>query len=297
MKKSKSIYRRFPGAIICAILLAFTLSACGSPSPSFSGDLSLSTPPYESPYDWEKLSSSNGRFSYSEQGERVSRTGIDVSSHQGSINWQAVSQDGIEFAFIRLGYRGYSEGGINLDAFFEENYLGATGVGIPVGVYFFSQAISEEEALAEARFVLDQLRGRTLQYPIVYDFEPVNVGAGGGRANEISDYQRTRNALTFCETIEAAGYPTMIYGNTADINSYYLNILGKRDIWFAEYDTPFPGGQFDFTIWQYTSTGQVAGIEPDVDLNIELVRGEQDSGEQESDEQSSNEHGLGTSPN
>lgn len=260
--------------IYVSVACAF-LAACASSTLAERDELELALDaPYVSPYDFDGLTLENGRFAYTVQGELVSRTGIDVSSHQRSIDWQAVATDDIEFAFIRLGYRGYSEGLLNLDEYFEENYRNATEAGLEVGVYFFSQALTEEEARAEAQFVLDQLSGRQLDYPIAYDFEPVTSDGDIGRANTIEDHQRTSNAVAFCEVIEAAGYPTMIYGNTKDINAYYLEVLGDRPIWFAEYDAAFPSGQFDFVIWQYSSTGEVSGITTGVDLNIELVHKE-----------------------
>jgi GH25 family lysozyme M1 (1,4-beta-N-acetylmuramidase) len=238
------------------------------------------------------------RLVYSQNGKQVSRTGIDVSAHQGTINWQAVAADGIDFVFIRIGNRGYTEGQIFLDEQFEENYLGATKAGLSVGVYFFSQALNNQEAKEEAEFVLRTLGGRKLSYPVVYDFEPVSDAAG--RANNIDRHQLTNNALTFCAIIEAAGYHTMIYGNNRDVSSYYLDVLfgdswhdGKagakaptagqgtsgntlgasgmeRNIWFAEYDSNIPNAKFDFKIWQYSNSGNVAGILTSVDMNIEL---------------------------
>ncbi len=254
------------------LALSMMLSACNA-SPSIDTNrLGLpSEIPYESPYNWEGLTVENGRFAYSEEGQHLSRAGIDVSAHQGSIDWQSVAADGIEFAFIRMGYRGASEGLLNLDEFFEANISGAANAGIDTGVYFFSQALNEDEAREEAQFLLDHLGGRSLQYPIAYDFEPVYLDGVEGRANTISAHQQTSNARAFCEVIEAAGYPTLIYGNAKDIGRYFLDALDGRPIWFAEYDASYPSGQFDFVIWQYSSTGQVAGIATNVDMNIELI--------------------------
>jgi GH25 family lysozyme M1 (1,4-beta-N-acetylmuramidase) len=260
----------------CALVLTCALAAC-NPFSRVSFD-SLELPgeaAYTSPYDWSGLSYQNGRFCYSEGGERLSRLGIDVSSHQGSIQWPAVAADGIDFAFIRVGNRGFTEGQLYLDERFEQNYQGATEAGLSVGAYFFSQALNEDEARAEARFVLEHLAGRVLSYPIVYDFEPVQDT--NGRANHVSAHQRTSNALAFCQTVEAAGYQTMLYGNAKDISQYYLEVLRGHNIWFAEYDASYPSGQFDFTIWQYSNAGQVAGIATNVDMNIELIHVERDA--------------------
>jgi GH25 family lysozyme M1 (1,4-beta-N-acetylmuramidase) len=226
-------------------------------------------PAYVSPYDWANLIHRDGRFVYEQNGAVVSRFGIDVSEHQGVIDWNAVANDGVTFAFIRLGNRGYTEGGLRLDAQYSANIEGAQAVGIEVGVYFFSQAINEDEAREEAEFVLEHLDGRLLNYPVVYDFEP--VGASDGRANRISPQQVTSNARVFCERIEASGYPTMIYGNARDIARYGAEFLANHKVWYAEYDALQPNGQFDFVIWQFTSNGTVAGIDQRVDLNIQFM--------------------------
>ena len=260
------------GLSVCLVVglvgLAFGLTACRSSLPIDFDRLLNVEPAYVSPYNWDNLSLENERFMYRKSGELVSRTGIDVSSHQGSINWSAVAKDGISFAFIRLGNRGFTEGQVYLDEYFEDNYRGATEAGLLVGVYFFSQAINQAEAEEEARFVLETLGGRTLNYPVVYDFEPVSDP--NGRANRLSRHDLTSNALAFCESIEAGGYQAMIYGNAKDISQYYLDVLGKRQIWFAEYGASYPSGRFDFSIWQYTSSGRVAGIQTNVDINIQL---------------------------
>jgi len=252
--------------LLCVVLLATQSIACASPR---FGDLSLPDFGYISPYDWENLSSENGRYTYWQDNAQVSRTGIDVSEHQGSIDWAAVADDGIDFVIIRIGNRGYTEGQISVDEQFEANLAGARSHGILVGVYFFSQAIDEEEALAEADFVLEQLDGVVLDYPVVYDFEPVSDAAG--RANTLSSTQRTQNAQVFCERIEAGGYTPMLYGNKRDIGRYDLAALEGYDVWYAEYGVPSPKGRFDFTIWQYANNGTVAGISKPVDMNIHFI--------------------------
>jgi GH25 family lysozyme M1 (1,4-beta-N-acetylmuramidase) len=230
-------------------------------------------PAYVSPYDWENLSHQDGRFSYEQDGIVVSRFGIDVSEHQGIIDWNAVASDGVTFAFIRLGNRGYTEGSLRLDAQYPANIEGARAAGIKVGVYFFSQAVNEDEAREEAEFVLKHLRGQPLDYPVVYDFETVE--ASEGRANHLSYQQTANNARVFCERIEAGGYPTMIYSNMREIVRYDPEFLASRKVWYAEYETMRPHGQFDFSIWQFTSSGTIAGIDPHVDLNIQFIATEQ----------------------
>ena len=220
-----------------------------------------------SPYDWSNLKTDkSGRLSYVQNGQTISRTGIDVSSHQQQINWSSVAQDGISFAYIRLGYRGSSEGTLHVDDFFTQNLSGAKNAGIDVGVYFFSQAITEEEAREEARFVLKQLDGASLDYPIAFDMEP--SPEGGGRADALTREEATAIANAFCDEIQKSGYRAIIYGNSYDLSKYDLSALTGR-IWLAQYDGK-PDGSISFVMWQYTPKGTVAGISGSVDLNLDL---------------------------
>ena len=220
-----------------------------------------------SPYDWSNLKTDeSGRLSYVQNGQTISRTGIDVSSHQQQINWNSVAQDGISFAYIRLGYRGSSEGTLYVDDFFAQNLSGAKNAGIDVGVYFFSQAITEDEAREEARFVLKQLDGASLDYPIAFDMEP--SPEGGGRADALTREEATAIANAFCDEIQKSGYRAIIYGNSYDLSKYDLSALTGR-IWLAQYDGK-PDGSISFVMWQYTPKGTVAGISSSVDLNLDL---------------------------
>ncbi len=137
-----------------------------------------------------------------------------------------------------------------------------------MGAYFFSQAVTVEEAREEAEFVLRLLAGRYLALPVAYDHEPVADGAG--RANNMDRETLTACARAFCERLEQGGYGTMIYGNSGDMARYDRADLGGRPVWFAEYDAAQPHAQFDFAIWQYTNGGSVAGIDTAVDLNLLL---------------------------
>lgn len=246
-----------------AALLAFTLAACGGSS---SGGSSTSDAP-RNPYVWNKISYNNGRYSYAVDGKVVSRIGVDVSDHQGTIDWNAVAADGVDFAFIRIGRRGYTEGGIYPDDCFEQNLSGAQAAGLDVGVYFFSQAVSEEEAVEEAEFVIKTLKGRWLALPVVFDEE--TVSSANGRANRLSKVQRTANARAFLERVESAGYSGMLYCNQNDMARINLNELSQWPVWYAEYGE-MPGPTPDFTIWQFTSTGKVSGISGSADVNIDL---------------------------
>lgn len=197
----------------------------------------------------------------------TSKKGIDVSKFQGNINWSGVKADGVEYAFIRMGYRGYgSAGKLVTDENFEKNIKGATANGIQVGVYFFSQAVNEEEAIEEANYVLEAIKDYDVTYPVVIDIEEVTDK--DARTADMTKEQWTKNCIAFCETVKAAGYEPMIYGN---LKTFFIMLdmeqLTMYDKWFAQYDTSvyFP---YEFKIWQYSESGTVNGISTDVDLNV-----------------------------
>lgn len=218
-------------------------------------------------YDPEAfMADGDGVMHYYEEGERVSHKGIDVSKYQDKIDWEKVASDEVEYAFIRLGIRGYTEGEIIEDETFEDNIKGALKNDIDVGVYFFTQALSEEEAEEEAAYVIESIAPYQVKYPIVLDVE--SVTSSKARGNDLTSEERTKYCIAFCEKIKEAGYTPMIYGNLKTF-TLLLNIeeLEDYDKWFAYYDESyyFP---YDFKIWQYTNKGKVAGIKGDVDLNI-----------------------------
>lgn len=212
------------------------------------------------------MADGDGVMHYYVDGERASRKGIDVSRYQDKIDWEKVAGDEVDYAFIRLGIRGYTEGEILEDETFERNISGALKNDIDVGVYFFTQAMSVEEAEEEAEFVIDSITPYKVTYPVVLDVEAVT--STNARGNDLTSKERTEYCIAFCEKIKEAGYTPMIYGNLKTF-MLLLNIeeLEEYDKWFAYYDEAyyFP---YDFKIWQYTNKGKVAGIKGDVDLNI-----------------------------
>ena len=209
---------------------------------------------------------SDGTVEYVENGQVISYKGIDVSKHQGEIDWAKVAADGVKFAFIRVGNRGYGSGAIVEDAQFEANIKGAISNGIQVGVYFFSQAINEQEAMEEAKFVLDKIAPYKVQCPIVIDVE--KVADSEARMNKISSEQRTANTLVFLQAVEDAGYETMLYHNM-EMGLLMLDLAQFEEYnkWFAYYNKEiyYP---YAFDVWQYSDKGRVNGINGDVDLNI-----------------------------
>ncbi len=221
------------------------------------------------PYDKAGFSvDGKGRVTYEKDGRRA-RTGVDVSTYQKEIDWQAVAGDGIDFAMLRLGYRGYTEGGLFMDQTFEANLHGALDAGLDVGVYFFSQAITPQEAEEEADYVLSAIEGYDITCPIAFDWEPITPGSSA-RTDSLSNSTLVQCAGAFCARIKEAGYQPAVYFNQSlGYLRYDLRELTEYNLWLAEYDTR-PDFYYHFDIWQYTHTGRVDGIQGDVDLDLDL---------------------------
>ena len=219
-------------------------------------------------YDKDKLvKTEDGELLYMEKDKVISHKGIDVSKFQGKIDWEKVAADGIEFAIIRIGYRGYGgTGKLVVDDTFRTNLEGAQKAGLKTGVYIYSQAINDEEIEQEVQLILEQLEGFELKGPVVFDVEKV-TGANG-RMNDLTVEERTRLTKLFCDKIKKAGYKPMIYHNM-EMGLLMLDLtkLKSYDKWFAYYhdDFYYP---YEYDIWQYTDKGTVDGIKGDVDINI-----------------------------
>lgn len=209
----------------------------------------------------------SGELQYLKNGEVSSYKGIDVSRFQGKIDWSQVAQDGVTFAFIRVGYRGYGEKGtLVTDDTAEANIKGANEAGIKTGVYFYTQAITEAEILEEAQLVLDLIKPYRIDCPVVIDVE--RTAAEDGRMNALGVQERTQLVKLFCETIAAAGYQPMVYHNL-EMGAVLLDVeqLEEYDKWFAYYKVEmyYP---YAYKVWQYSDKGRVRGISGDVDLDI-----------------------------
>ena len=193
------------------------------------------------------------------------KLGIDVSKWNEEIDWEKVKDAGIEYAIIRCGYRGASSGSLVIDPNFTENIEGAIAADIPVGVYFFTQAATESEAVEEASMVIHLIEEYDVDYPVFLDSE----SAGGkGRADDLSVEQRTTVHNAFLQTIAAAGYETGVYGSRNWLEKQLdMERLSDYNTWLAEY-TEAPGYPEYYHIWQYTSKGTVPGISTRVDLNL-----------------------------
>lgn len=195
--------------------------------------------------------------------------GVDVSEHQGKIDWDKVAESDVQFAMVRLAYRGWgAEGVIREDVRGLENLSGAVDAGLQVGVYFFSQAISEEEAIEEARFLLELLDGRQLDMPVVFDWE--TVSSEDARTANMKKETLNACAQAFCREIEAAGYDAMVYFNL-DMARWKYDLLSLQesgyDFWLALYSDRLSFAH-QVQMWQYTSSGSVPGIKGKVDLNL-----------------------------
>ncbi|MCD8025843.1 MAG: glycoside hydrolase family 25 protein [Clostridiales bacterium] len=204
---------------------------------------------------------------YSENGKAASKEGVDVSSYNGEIDWEKVADCGVDFAMIRIGGRGYGDDGeLYADETAVENLTEAKKAGIDVGVYFFSQAITAEEAVEEADYVQTLLGDIKLDYPVAYDWEIIKDDEA--RTDGVSAAQATQCARAFCDRVASNGYTPMIYSPSQELYfKYDLQQLSDIDIWYCEYaDTPTFYNQF--SMWQYSSTATVDGIDGETDLNI-----------------------------
>ena len=209
------------------------------------------------------------KYNFSSEGVLITGSGtmgIDVSKWNGTIDWNAVKNSGVSYVIIRCGYRGSTTGAMIEDPVFKSNIKGATAAGLKVGVYFFSQAVNEVEAVEEASMTIGLIRNYSISYPVFLDVEP-----SGGRADGIDKATRTKVIKAYCETIRNSGYTPGVYANKTWLESYMnAGELSSYKIWLAQYNTaPTYAGKID--LWQYTSKGSVAGISGHTDLNLSYL--------------------------
>ena len=194
--------------------------------------------------------------------------GIDVSKHNGAIDWGAVKNSGVSFVIIRCGYRGSSTGALIEDPMFRSNIQGALKAGLKVGIYFFTQAVNEVEAVEEASMVLSLIKGYTISYPVFLDVEPSN----GGRGDGINASTRTAVCKAFCQTVQNSGYKAGIYANKEWLNKFIdAPSLSSYKIWLAQYAAAPSYSRTKYDMWQYSSKGSVTGISGNVDMNISYM--------------------------
>ena len=197
--------------------------------------------------------------------------GIDVSEHQHEIDWAQVAASGVDYAYVRLGYRGYTEGGLFEDPYFRANVEGALANGLQVSVYFFSQAISVQEAIEEAEYVLARIRDYNITLPVVYDWEKIN-GETAARTDNLDFSILNDCAVAFCDTVKNAGYEPAIYFNRhLGYYGYDLSRMTDYDFWFALPESSFPNFYYAVDMWQYSFTEQVPGIAEPTDMNLMFI--------------------------
>ena len=235
-----------------------------APEPTETTEATL-PPPEANPYgplDFQY----DGKYLSCLAGESV--TGIDVSAHQQTVDWEKVAAAGVKFAMIRVGYRGYETGNLVEDPYAQDNYAGAKKAGLQVGAYLFSQAISVEEALEEADFLLEKTENWELDLPVVYDWEYISKEARTGSADArlVTDCTKA-----FCDRVAAAGRQPMVYFNRHQAQDLlFLEELTQYPFWLAMY-TDRMTYPYKVDMWQYTCEGSVPGIDGNVDINVKFV--------------------------
>lgn len=223
-------------------------------------------------YKKENFRIDNGFMAYfNDDGEKISHLGCDLSYHNNNVNFDELAASGCEFVMLRCGFRGYSEGGLMQDEKFEKYASEAERVGLGLGVYFFTQAVTVEEAEDEAEFVLRLIEDHKISYPVAFDTEYIDDENARTNTTEISDELRSDICKAFCERIKQEGYYPMIYASENWMRRY-LNVeaLKDYDLWAPQYldENDY---LYDFTMWQYTDSGNIPGVKGEVDLDISMV--------------------------
>ncbi len=223
-------------------------------------------------YKLENFYVDDGFMAYhDDEGNKISHLGIDLSYHQENVDFAQLKEAGVEFVMLRCGYRGYSEGGLVKDEKFEEYARACNEYGIPLGVYFFTQAVSVEEAVREAEFTIELIKDYDISYPVALDTEYVSDKNARTNLEEIEEDLRSEMCIAFCEKIKEAGYYPMIYASENWIRrDLEYEKLQDYDFWAPQYleENDF---MYDFTIWQYTERGFIKGVDEEVDLDISMV--------------------------
>ncbi len=220
-------------------------------------------------YDFTKLVCQSDLMKYYENGKQTSYVGVDISKYQDYVDFVKVKKAGIDFVMIRVGARGYSSGQLILDEYFSDNIKRAMDAGLDVGVYFYSQAITKEEAIEEANLVIENLGEYQLAYPVAYDMELVENDTA--RTDNLTKGEKTEIAKAFLDTIAATGRKTMVYGNKEWlVKEIDMSKLTAYDVWLSQ-AADIPDYPYKFSMWQYDFEGSVDGIVGYVNMNISFV--------------------------
>ncbi len=217
-------------------------------------------------YTFTNMVKNDGKMKYVLEGKTVSFLGIDVSRYQKDIDFYQIKNAGIDYVMIRVGARGYQSGLIALDENFVKNITGAIEAGLDVGVYFYSQAINQQEAIEEANMVVDACKDYKLKYPVAFDMEFVENDRS--RIESLSKEERTLIAAAFINRIIEAGYKPMIYGDEEWLEKRVdvKNLIGTS-IWLAD-ESDMPDYPYQYSMWQYSTKGELYGIDGPVNMDI-----------------------------
>ncbi|MCQ2519608.1 MAG: hypothetical protein MJ107_03645 [Lachnospiraceae bacterium] len=221
-------------------------------------------------YDYTNLADQDGIKEYIYNGRKISSFGVDISKDQDYIDFNKLKKAGVDFVMIRVGARGYASGQLMLDDYFEDNFRRASNAGLDIGVYFLSQAITEEEAEEEAELVIEKIETEKLLYPVAFIMEYAEGETA--RVEALGKSEKTMIARAFLKKIDEAGYKAVIYGKKAWLMKYLeLNkIVSDFDVWLSE-ETDIPTYPYEFTMWQYNKRGRIDGIKGDVGFNLCFV--------------------------
>lgn len=220
-------------------------------------------------YDFTNLVESGGKYRYMSDGKNISFIGIDVSRYQKDIDFKRVKEQGIDFVMIRVGARGYKNGTLTMDEYFENNLNSALEAGLDVGVYFFSQAINAQEAEEEANIVLAAIAEKKITYPIAFDMEYIENDTS--RIDTLTKEEKTLVTAAFVNKIKEAGYRPMIYGNKEWLlKRIDISQFTTSSFWLSQ-DDEYPDYPYKYDIWQYTTEGELYGIDGAVDMDICFV--------------------------
>lgn len=220
-------------------------------------------------YDFTKLVCQSNIMKYYEDGKLISYVGTDISKNQDYVDFVKLKKAGIDFVMIRVGARGYGSGQIVMDEYFSDNIKRATDAGLEVGVYFFSQAITEEEAVEEANIVLESVKDIKVSYPIAFDMEHVKNDTA--RIERLTKAEKTTITKAFLDTVKNAGYKAIIYGAKEWlIKEVDMSKLTAYDVWLAQAED-IPDYPYQFTMWQYSTNASIDGIAGYANLNISFI--------------------------
>lgn len=220
-------------------------------------------------YDFTKLVCQSDIMKYYEDGKQVSFAGVDISKYQDYVDFVKLKKAGIDFVMLRVGARGYGSGQIVLDDYFLENIKRASDVGLEIGVYFFSQAVNEAEAVEEATIVLEHIKDYKITYPVAFDMEHIENDTA--RTDNLTKAEKTTITKAFLDTIQNAGYKAIIYGNKEWlIKEIDMSKLTAYDVWLSQMED-IPDYPYKFAMWQYSTESTIDGIAGYANLNISFI--------------------------